>query len=106
MKKVIKIAIDGTLSLIDIADMNQSVPYARRLNSKFFYVWDDGFEGSDIVNKIATKVTSETQSGDIFIVKSDYDVTGFLDKDDCKSCSEYDLQLFERLKDNLYDFDF
>ena len=41
MKKVIKIAIDGTLSLIDIADMNQSVPYARRLNSKFFYVWYD-----------------------------------------------------------------
>lgn len=95
-KKIIKIANNGTISIVDFDDMKFALPYARKLRNRlnFFLVWDED-EDSTEKNVVASNVAGINLFGDAFVVKSEEDITGIgFDSSDCISCHNSDLCYF------------
>ena len=93
--KIISITTDDKISLIDISEIKHEIPYARRIPNQceYYYVFDDGDalgEGTSI-NKLCSNIIKDRVLGDVYIVKSNTDITGLAFENDCISCTEDDL---------------
>ena len=107
MINAIKIETNGNMYLVDLREMKLNIPFARHFKNlnKYYYVWDEDHDGKNTYNKLATKLTGSNQINDIYIIKSHNDISGVFSPDECEPCDNFDLQLFTRLEENLYELD-
>ena len=107
MINAIKIETSGNMCLVDLKEMKLNLPFARHFKylNKYYFAWDEDYNNKSMPNKLATKLTGSNQINDIYIIKSHNDISGIFSVDECEPCGNYDLQLFIRLKENLYELD-
>lgn len=92
------IDVSGIISLKEVSQINFQLPYARKFNLlNYYYVWEDGDKEFPI-NLIASKLTGFKIEGDIYILKSDKDITGIsFEMEECIPCNAKDLETLKEI---------